>query len=123
MKRTLSNFLETIGSELHDTSYVDASGTIRPITKDEQLAREIWRRALGYETEVINADQTVSHRVFAPDPKMQQFLIERREGKFVAPLDDKTTSLLEKISELAKAHLNASAEKIVNDRDTDESES
>jgi len=119
MKRSLSKLLETIGQEIHDSGYVDATGTIRPITKDEQLAREIWRRALGYEEEMANTDGTVMHRIFPPDPKMQQFLIERREGKFVAPSDEQATPLVKKISEMIKQQLNAEAEQIANDRDSD----
>ena len=115
MKRSLSKLLEDIGSEPHPEGYVDRTGTIRAVTKDEALARQIWRRALGYEQEVKNADGSVTHRIFSPDPKMQQFIIERREGKFVTPPDEKTITLLERISELAKNQVNAAAEQVVED--------
>ena len=117
IKRTLTDYLEKIGRETHDTGYIDATGTVRPIIKDETLARLIWRQALGYEEEIKNIDGTCSHRTYSPDPKMQQFLIERREGKNVEPQEDRSASLLDKISELAKAQANAMAEKSVDDRD------
>lgn len=119
MKQTLSNLLEIIGSEIHDTGFVDASGTIRPITKDEQLAREIWRRALGYEEEIENEDGTVLHRIFPADPKMQQFLIERREGKFVTPQEKNAFSLLERISKVAISQMNTAAKDSVDDSRND----
>lgn len=124
MKRSLSKLLEEIGQEVHEQGYLDSAGVIRPITKDEALARQIWRRALGYKEIIENDDGSAMHRVHSPDPKMQQFLIERREGKFVAPLDKETTTLLEKVSELAKQQLNATAEQVVgDDRNANESDS
>lgn len=114
MKR-LSKYLEQIGHEIHDASYVDETGTIRPITRDEALAREIWKRALGYEQEVTNADGTVTHRVHSPDPKAQQFIFERREGKFITPIEERSITLLEKVSEIAKDRLNEVAKEVVDD--------
>lgn len=115
MKRSLSKLLEEIGGEIHEEGFVDAAGVIRPITKDEALARQIWRRALGYEENIVNIDKTVTHRVHSPDPKMQTFLIERREGKFVQPPDEKSISLLERIDGLIKQQLNTAAEQVVGD--------
>jgi len=112
MGKGLSDYLKTIGQEVHETSYVDATGTLRPITKDEALAREVWKRALGCEEEIKNEDGTATHRVFAPDPKAQQFIFERREGKIVILPDEGSITLLEKISELTKTRLNKIAEDI-----------
>ena len=123
MKRSLSKLLEDIGAEIHNEGFADASGIIRPIIKDEALARQIWRRALGYVEVIKNDDGTETHRIYPPDPKMQQFLIERREGKFVPPSDEKTITLLERISELARNQVNAAAEKIVDDRNDNQSDS
>lgn len=118
MKR-LVQYLEEIGQEIHDTAYVDADGALRPITKDEQLAREIWRRALGYEKEVKSSDGTATHRIFEPDAKAQQFIFERREGKYTIPQEDTSMPLLERISEIAKINLNKIAEQSVDDRSID----
>jgi len=115
MPKRLTDYLEMIGQEIHDTSYLDAENTIRVITKDEQLAREIWKRALGHEENIVNADKTVTHRTFSPDPKAQEFIFERREGKFVTPQEERSISLLEKISNIVKSQVNESAERIVND--------
>ena len=118
----LSDYLKSIGLELHDRGYVDDEGTTRPITKDEQLAREVWRRALGHEQEIENTDGSVSHRVFPPDPKAQAFIFERREGKVIIPLDDGGATLLDKIAELTKSKLNKVAEEAASDRDTPETD-
>ena len=123
MKRSLSKLLEEIGAEIHEAGFADATGVIRAITKDEALARQIWRRALGYEENIVNLDKTVTHKVYPPDPRMQQFLIERREGKFVQPPDEKTISLLDKIGEIAKNQVNTAAEQVVDDRDDSQSDS
>ena len=119
MAKRLSDYLESIGKEIHDTTHTDASGTMRPITKDEALAREVWKRALGHEKETTNIDGVIQHRVYDPDPKMQQFIFERREGKMVTPQEEKTAKLLDKVSEVAKNQVNAAAEQIVDD-DTDD---
>ena len=121
-KQSLTHLLEKIGQEIHDRAFVDLDGNFRPITKDEQLARQIWKRALGYEEETANEDGTVVHRRYDPDPKMQQFLIERREGKIVTPPDKETTTLLKKITDLAKSQLNTAAEQSIDDRDNTQSE-
>lgn len=119
--KKLSNYLESIGHEIHDTGFVDDAGTIRPITRDEALAREIWKRALGYVKETKNSDGSISNRYFPPDPKAQQFIFERREGKFITPTDERSITLLDKISELAKSQLNKAAEEVVKD-DRDETQ-
>jgi len=122
--KKLSKYLEQIGHEIYDTGFLDDKGTIRAITRDEALAREIWRRALGYVTETTNSDGSKSNRYFPPDPKAQAFIFERREGKVIPPTEEKSITLLEKISELAKSQLNRVAEKVVeDDRDDPQSES
>ena len=62
MKRTLTELLEIIGQEIHE-SYADDKGVLQPITRDEALAREVWRRALGHKEETTNADGTMNNRV------------------------------------------------------------
>lgn len=124
MTRSLTKLLEEIGAETYEIPYVDASHTIRPITRDQALARQIWRRALGYEEETKNTDGTVRHIICPPDPKMQQFIIERREGKIVQPPDEKSITALERIDELVKQQLNAAAKQVVdNDRDDSQTDS
>lgn len=118
----LSEYLRIIGQETHDSAHVDAEGTMRSITKDEQLAREVWHRALGHEEEITNEDGSVTHRIFSPDPKAQAFIFERREGKVVTPSEGKSITLLERISELAKSQINKIAEQSTDDRDSDQSE-
>lgn len=120
--KKLSKYLESIGQELHETAYVDDKGVNRPITKDETLAREIWKRALGCVETIENEDGTFSHRVFKPDPRAQQFIFERREGKAEAPIEGNDTSLLDNMSETARNMMNKSAEEIVTDGNTDDTD-
>lgn len=122
MAKKLSGYLESIGQEIHDTAYVDGEGTNRPITKDETLAREIWKRALGCVETIENEDGTFSHRVFKPDPRAQQFIFERREGKPEASIEGDDTSLLDNISDIARNMMNRSAEEIVTDGNSDDTE-
>ncbi len=123
MAKQLTDYLRTIGLEIHDTAYMDNTGTLRPITKDEQLAREVFKRALGFTERIVNDDGSVNLRVHAPDPKAQQFIFERREGKFVTPTEDRQTTLLEKIKEISVRGLNKAAEQIVDDRDNSQTDS
>lgn len=117
---SLTEYLERIGLEVQDRGYTDATGTIRSITKDEMLARGLWRRALGYEKEVKNTDGTMTHRVYPPDPKAQQFIFERREGKIIiAPEQDNQAKLLQDMSDVAKNSSNDIAQKVVDDSDSD----
>lgn len=117
--KKLVQYLESIGQEIHEPEFVGTDGVIRPITKDEQLAREVWKRALGYEKESVNADGHSSHRVFDPDPKAQAFIFERREGKNAMPDEDKGLSLLEKISDLALGEVNEMTEQVTTDGDSE----
>ena len=110
MAKRLGEYLEEIGHEVHDTIFMDASGEVRSITKDEQLAREVWKRALGSESECKNADGNVSHRIFPPDPKAQSFIFERREGKIVVPEVPDKTPLLDHISEIIVGEVNEMVE-------------
>lgn len=122
MAKKLTNYLEMIGKEIHETAFVDDKGVNRPISKDEQLAREVWKRALGYEEEIMNADGSASHRKYPPDPKAQVFIFERREGKPEAPIEGNDTSLLDNMSETARNMMNKSAEEIVTDEHIDNTE-
>ncbi len=115
---SLTEYLTSIGSETHDASYVDDTGTIRIITKDERLAREVWKRALGYEENVDNGNGSMTHRVYPPDARAQTFIFERREGKVVtAPEPDRTGNLLDNVSDVARHNANSMARKAVDDSD------
>ena len=118
--KKLSRYLESIGQELHETAYVDDKGVNHPITKDESLAREIWKRALGCVETIENGDGTFSHRVFKPDPRAQQFIFERREGKAEAPIEGNDTTLLDDFSETARNMMNKTAEEVVSDEYADD---
>ena len=122
MSKKLSKYLESIGQELHETAFVDDKGVNCPITKDESLAREIWKRALGCVETIENEDGTFSHRVFKPDPRAQQFIFERREGKPEAPIEGNDTSLLDGIGDIARNMMNKTAEEVVTDEYTDDTE-
>ncbi len=117
-KKTLTEYLIAIGKETSDTVQVDIDGTHKPITNDEALARLIWKQANGYIESDENEDGTGIRRVHSPDPRMQQFIFERREGKVVESLDDKQITILEKMSELTRMRMNRMAEDAAkNDKD------
>ena len=122
MTQKLSKFLIDIGQELHEEGHSDGDNVIQPITKDEQLAREIWKRALGYTEEIKNSNGVAISRTYPPDPKAQQFIFERREGKFVTPPDSNPITLLKKISELTISRVNDMADQIVDDRNNNQTE-
>ncbi len=110
MKQGLSNWLAKIGEEIFIGEDIGEDGEIEQITKDERLARLIWKRALGYEEDVINPDKTEGHRVHLPDPKAQQFIFERRDGKFAVPQEGGGVKALDKLTEEMKQRLNAMVE-------------
>ena len=106
-----------VGQEIHDAAYADEDGTLRPITREEQLAREIWKRALGWEEEVPTTNGQSTHRVHAPDAKAQEFIFERLEGRATILQDESSTALVDKISEVVRAKMNEDAKQAVdNDR-------
>ncbi len=125
MAKRLSEYLKEIGQEIHEDAFVtDDCTTIRPITKDEALAREIWKRALGQLITVKNGvDRTEQHRIIPPDAKAQEFIFDRREGKTGTPTDDRATTLLDKITELTKDKMNKIAEDAVDDGNDNNSNS
>lgn len=120
MTKTLSDWLEKIGQEI----FVEGAlpdGTVLARTKDEQLARLIWDRALGQEVRVEHEDGTMSVDLMRPDAKAQQFIFERREGKFVQPVDDKSLTPLDRIDDMIKDEMNDAAKAAVDDEQDDDS--
>ena len=118
--KTLVEWLKEIGEEQYECGIPEPDGTIRVITNDEQLARQIWQRALGYVKNTVQEDRSIAHREILPDPKAQQFIIERREGKYVDPIGDKNPmKALEKINDAIQGQLNTLTEAIVDDSNSD----
>ncbi len=116
--KKLSDYLMIVGKEIHDNAYMDDDGVVRPITRDEALARVIWRRALGWSETIPGENGTFRHLDHLPDPKAQVFIIERREGKNIIPVEELGRTLLDKISDLAKDRANAAAEKSIDESKT-----
>lgn len=115
----LSQWLETIGQESAGEPTTDPEGNIRSMTKDECLARSIWKRALGWDEVVEHPNGTESHKTHSPDPKAQQFIIERREGKYInAPEVKKTRDPLTRIADKVRQDSNTIAEQSANETDT-----
>jgi len=103
--RKLVDWLHDIGAEAFT---IDEEGEI--ITKDEQLARMMFRMALGWEEkDPDNPDRLVKHK---PDKQMMMFIVERREGKspMAKPDEAETATAAEKVSDLARARLNKLAD-------------
>lgn len=100
MNKQIVEYLTEIGQELSEEGQVN----------DEKLARLIWKRALGY----VETREDGSETHYFPDPKAQQFIIERREGKAAdVEMDNGTPTLVEKISETIVAQINKRSEQLV----------
>ncbi len=112
--KQLVEWLERIGAETHDDVTIDDEGNFIARTRDEELARLIWKQALGYTREICDEHGAVIKKDFVrPDPKMQQFIIERREGKCPAVEGASGMSATDKILEQTKESLNDLAEQAV----------
>lgn len=120
MTKTLVEWLKEIGEEYGAGTLQEDGTIVGTITNDEQLARQIWQRALGYVKNIKQEDGSFAHREILPDPKAQQFIIERREGKYVDPIGDKNPmKALEKINDAIQGQLNTLTEAIVDDSNSD----
>lgn len=79
-----------------------------PLTREQVLARMIWRQALGW-TEVVRDDNGNKKEIkYPPVAWCQQFLFERVEGK-AAPVQAEAGQKItaaEKVSELARERAN-----------------
>lgn len=118
MAKSLHNWLEDIGQEEILEPTEDKTGAIQAMTKDEKLARSIWQRALGYQETIEHPDGMVSHTTHPPEAKAQQFIIERREGKFADPTKDiHRPKPLDRIQEKFKNATNKTASQSLNEND------
>lgn len=121
-RQALVDWLDQIGQEIFIEPTLLPDGTVTSRTNDEQLARLIWRRALGYREIIEHPDGTKEFRNHFPDAKAQQFIFERREGKFTTAQEGKSISPLDRISELIKSELNKTAHMIVDEQDANNTE-
>lgn len=117
--KSLSDWLEKIGHEMFIVG-AHPDGTLVQRTNDEQLARLIWERALGQQIQTEHEDGSVSVNVLKPDAKAQSFIFERREGKFVAPLEDNSLTPLDRIDDMIKDEMNDAAKAAVDGEQDDD---
>lgn len=120
MPQGLSEWLERIGQEWFIQG-AHPDGTIIQRSNDEQLARLIWERALGQQIKTEHEDGSISVDVLKPDPRAQQFIFERREGKMTQPVEDRGITALDRVDEAIAGEMNKAAEAIVDDNDSSES--
>jgi len=116
MSKSLSEWLEQIGQEMFIEG-LRPDGTVIQRSNDEQLARLIWDRAIGVQTETKHEDGSISVNVANPDARAQQFIFERREGKSVVPPEDTGLTPLDRVSEMVANDLNDAAEDAIDDDD------
>ena len=122
MIRSLHNWLEEIGQETILEPTTDETGALQSMTKDEKLARLIWQRALGFQETIEHPDGMVSHTTHPPEAKAQQFIIERREGKFADPSKDiHRPKPLDRIQEKFKNATNKTASQSLKENDNSDS--
>ena len=105
--RLLSRFIREIAEE---TEFVKGEGSDddRMVTKAEQLARKMWRIAMGW-TEVVIADGVSKDVVHPPDMKMAAIVMDRLEGRVSTAVEDDTTrpSTAVRVSDQGKKRINA----------------
>jgi hypothetical protein len=107
----LSKFLRQVGQEKTEVAGNDPlTGDARVVTKTEQLARTIWRLALGYEEEV-KVDGKIVVKRYKPDNTMISLVYDRLEGKVASTESDKIKKqpLSGKVSEQVRQRVNALA--------------
>jgi hypothetical protein len=120
--KALSEWLERIGGEINPESGMGVDGTIQPRTNDEMLARMLWRQALGFVETIRGPDgQTIGQRVYSPDQRAQQLILERREGKpaLADEKDEHGISVLSRLDSMIKDRINAMTKKSDVETDTD----
>lgn len=101
----LSSHLRRIAQEKTELTEGTAleSGTL--ITKAEQLARLMWKLALGYEVQDVKTDKMIKH---GPDRGMVQLIWDRMEGRATPTNGDlsKGRTAAKKVSEENKKRMN-----------------
>lgn len=106
-KQALTHHLRLLAREVHDVSKKNGD----PITRAEALAKLLWDKALGYESQERNdmgAVVTVTHR---PESWAIQLLYDRLEGRVPnAPEEDNDRPrALENLRRVARERANAIA--------------
>lgn len=99
----LSSHLRRIAQE--ESEFIESPDGDRMGTKAEQLARLMWKLALGYKSEDVKTGKTIKH---GPDRGMVQLIWDRMEGR-AAPTNDnlkKKRALPKKVSDENKKRLN-----------------
>ena len=114
----LQKWLTEIGRESNDEK-LGSDGRITTITNDEQLARMIWQRALGYIETSTDKNGQEHVTIHLPDAKAQQFIFERREGKAAEVHEGDGLTAGQKIANDIKDQLNDLAQKTLNDDSDD----
>ena len=104
--KRLTAELSRLGAEIHDML---PDGT--PVTRDEQLAKLIWQKALGWVEETRDAEGNRKKKAHPPESWAMQYIWERREGKAPAALPDESggKTAAQKVRELATQRLNSIA--------------
>ena len=113
----LSKFLRQVGLEKTEVAGNDpVTGNVRIVTKYEQLARTMWKLALGYKEEERSTDPKTGTPVlrvkhYKPDNAMITLIYDRIEGKASSTDSSKVKKqpLSGKIDEQVKQRVNAMA--------------
>jgi len=78
--KLLTTFLKEISNESTELVIDPATGEDKIVTKAEALAREIWKRALGYTSSEVKGS-VLKETVHIPDKSMMVLIFDRLEGK------------------------------------------
>ena len=110
----LSKYLRVLAIEIHT---LDPDGD--PVTKAAALASLVWQHALGFEQP--DPDNPNKVKPVPPAVWAIELLYNRIEGKIpVAAPEESGRSLSEKVSDLGKAKINASAKASVEEKESED---
>lgn len=107
--RQLTENVRQLAAEVHDWDPEDGA-----VTKGEQLARLIWKKALGYTETTVDEEGNEKKVWHKPESWAIQFLYERMEGKTPQAMsdeDDRKIKAKDSVRELAQSRLNSLAQK------------
>lgn len=110
----LNSHLAQIGQEVES---IDDEG--RAITKEEAIARLIYKKALGWNEQKIQVDEYGNRATYEeyhpPENWAIQYLYDRREGKVPQAAEDaskkRSMTASESVRELAQKKINSLAKK------------
>lgn len=101
--KALTNYLRKLAMEAE--TMTDEG---EPLTKAELLASVLWKKALGWTEEKLDADGVSKEVVHAPEAWAIQLIYDRLEGRVAQSIPDTSEKrkVSERVSDLSKRRIN-----------------